>query len=371
MNGLSRVSACRFVFLSAAHGAAGDLADCLSVNDRTVSAMQRCIVRATATSTYLIDDRWTIVQSIIVYRDGSHWRVENRLTARRPAGGKIVEETTRDIVCGRDGGSVQAVLDARTGQFQGALARLTPPERGVRDPLLQSGLSFLILGEIRFTEGTPWADTLDRNLPLQTVTADGQTYRRTDQTTPWGRYSVWFEAGADRSVRRISLRKGADDWFSNGRTVREASPNPQVPWEQLDVQVGVTEYGTADGVPYPKRFEVVEEIKNTGLPVSKYRTVCQVTELVLGPRFPAGTFDLSDVMPEGTPVTVETEEAIAYEWREGWVRKRIDSKALSRLGGQQFWRGSWLGRGLVGLGSMVLVAGSYWALRTIRRRAAH
>ncbi len=175
---------------------------------------------------------------------------------------------------------------------------------------------------------TPFVELFrDKSTTAQLETLSGKSTVRLNCKTKWGTATVWLDPAREYLPIRIALTKGLDDWLSRDKPVSSfpASSLNFAPKGQIIIGHEMThdiDYGPGNTIGPNLSIRNIRISRYKNGEETKYVTESKVTELVLNPDFRSGkAFEIQTPIPDGTPVQVEEEPNILYEWQKGRVVK--------------------------------------------------
>lgn len=287
-----------------------------------------------------------LVRQLLIkyWRDDRRARTLERCTYRSLNQGKLVDrlESTEWLVTPEL--SVGVSRDPTTQKFEGPnlTATLPGPEN---DPLLRllSGVGMFVFGGRIDVLGPTLSTSLaDAKLTLVNDQVGGHNLARLDFENSWGIHAVWFDPTRDFNPVRATQRKESRHWVRPNVALATLPDNPSFGRiTEMEQDITVSGFRKVKDVWFVDAFEATLTMATSRSLSAETKTVTRVAEISSDPTSGGNRFVITTVVPNGTPVVVQGQLPIMYEWKDGSVNKAVNKPAAEVLAKQEFKRTSW------------------------------
>lgn len=299
-----------------------------------------------------------------VQRDKELWKIRfsGHYAFPHPRTGEIEKRTDQGEILNRPDLGIS--IGTYGNNQLGILAYLSPgslPERfGYRE------FYGVITGRLTGNAELALPEILKQSsLSVVPVEAGGQSLVKLTGESVYGAITVWIDPSRNHVPVRIHQRKKADHRSGN-HVLSEIPQKHGGPMKSCEYEQEVKEWVVVQGVHVPKqvskRFAAVFPDESQ----ADYVESLTFSDWQFGKQV---TWQPETFIPDGTPVTVDGERHIDYEWREGKVVKKISADTVRGLSAHWFQPGSWIGISTLTL-LLLTVSGMAWYWWYRRRSAA-
>lgn len=300
-----------------------------------------------------------------VWRDGMKRKQISTVRVYAIRKGKRTDSLSKSEAVSWDDKALRVRPDPKTGKASSAYAilrglaeqdRVHGGDRSIHTPLIDG-----MFGGNQF----PLPETLRQSrLSVKKAELGGRKVWLLEGTGDWGYHAVWLDPARGLVPLRIVQRKQRQHKGSDGKQPAEW---PVGPIQEYAVQLDANRVETVNGRALVTQYTLVmSEVLGPEKTKETERFVVSLSEVNLNPDFSKNPFTLSTPLTNGSPVTVEGQEMINHEWRDGEVVKSVNQDSVASLGGHTFQPGRRWGTGLTALAAVAVAGGAVYLW--LRRR---